>query len=782
MQQLQDDYEMNDEVQILGVIYNLRDEPDGAGHSGPVTSEWIEEALAARGLTITFPLLMDGPYAESVAKKYMAGFSGWIGFPHSYIISKSFLITNKWHRLSTDNGDPLSFNSGDLNDTEYFVRHRLDDLQIDRQAWDTALVLDYSGSMNSSVTIGEVTQPKIDFLREAVTTLLKVWKDYALCEDRIGLVYFQSNASTDGNLIPILPGENIETMIENITSHSAGGCTAMGAGLATSIDILETSTNRRFAILFSDGMQNRNPLVYIHENLDVTRRIDNIGPENYPEGLVSLCGPNGGQSDYSGPLPIILDDPININVHTTGIGALGNWLEMLNHISLATFGKCYTATDIWPNLKEFFLETLVEMYRGSSLQVIAKREGMLEGEQQVETFLLNMSVRKATVLLSWVGEECPLTFKLKKDGKTINLSHKIVEDQTYRFATLAFPHYQPGRTIFYPPKSAPLHFNKKMQVVKLYQPYTPAEHCGELISPGGWWEVVIERTFPSNESPVLYHLMVIADDKQLGYTFEYPFEIIYTGEPLPLSIRILEDGLPVEKIYSAEVIIHRPKVALGTILSKYKIKGKFPVKEGITEDIAPCPTAQKMEMLLQDKKAAKSLKEVEREKLKLEPIWKTSIERRVGSKGLFRGFYENTRVPGIYKLDFKIKGVGNRCGIFERTETRTVFVKPKPDREKTKITSNYQRKKGTLSVTIVPTDKFENLLGPGYSQAVQCNVEGKVRGKVIDNLDGSYQTELKIPKKGDINRIKVEVNILEEKIFEGKLSKFIQIKKDYIKK
>ncbi|ODS37810.1 MAG: hypothetical protein A7315_03685 [Candidatus Altiarchaeales archaeon WOR_SM1_79] len=684
--------------------------------------------------------------------------------------------------MSTDNGDPLSFNSGDLDDTEYFVRHRLDDLQIDRSAWDTALVLDYSGSMNSSVTIGEVTQPKIDFLREAVTTLLKVWKDYALCEDRIGLVYFQYNASTDGNLIPILPGTNIETMIENITSHSAGGCTAMGAGLATGIDILETSTNRRFAILFSDGMQNRNPLVYIHENLDVTRRIDNIGPENYPDGLVSLCGPNGGQSDYAGPLPIILDDPININVHTIGIGAMGNWLEMLNHISLATFGRCYTATEIWPNLKEFFLETLVEIYRGSSLQVIAKKEGMLKEEQQVETFLLNMSVRKATILLSWVGEECPLTFKLKKDDKTINLSHKVVEDQTYRFATLAFPHYQTARTIFYPFKSAPFHFKKKMQVVKLSEPYISTDYGGELINPDGWWEVVIERTFPGNESNVPYHLMVIADDKQLECTFEYPFEIIYTGEPIPLSIKVLEDGLPVEKVYSAEVTVHRPKVALGTILSKYKIKGKFPMKEDITEDIAPCPTAQKLEMLLQDKKAAESLKEVELERLKLIPVWKTSLEKRVRSKGLFRGFYENTQVPGMYKLDFKIKGVGSRCGMFERTETRTIFIKPKPDLEATNITSNYQRKKGTLAVTVIPTDKFGNLLGPGHSQAVQCIVEGKAKGKVNDNLDGSYQTELKIPKKADINRVKVEVNILGEKIFEGKLSKFLQIGKDINKK
>ncbi|MBE9569014.1 MAG: redoxin domain-containing protein [Proteobacteria bacterium] len=781
MQQIQNDYETNDDVQIVGVIYNYNDGSDGMGHSGPVTSEWISEKLTTYGLTITFPLLMDGPWAGSVAQQYLAGFSGGVGFPWSYIISKNFLITNKWHRLSTAHGELLSFDSGDLNDTEYFARHRLDDLQIDRSPWDTVLVLDYSGSMNTSVTIGAVTQPKIDFLREAAGTLLRIWKDYAFCEDQLGLVYFKNHASTDGSMVPILPGKNIESVIEDITSKSAGGCTAMGAGLATGIDILETSPNRRFIVLFSDGMQNRNPLVYVYEDIHhcFDRRIDNIGPEDYPEPLTSLCGPDGGQSDYSGSLPVVLDSPMNINIHTIGIGVYGLWQNMLNAISLATFGRFNTATDIWPNLKEFFLETLVELYRGSSLQVVAKKQGTLEVEQQIETFLLNKSVKKATILLSWVGEEIPLTFKLRKDGQTIDLRHKVVDEQSYRFATLAFPHYQKTRTIFYPHELAHTQF-KMLPTAKLHQLYISPAYGSELISPDGGWEVVIERVFPGDQTPVPYHLMILADDKKLEYAFEFPREIHYTGKPIPLSIKVLEDGKPIERIYSAEVTIHRPTVSLGNILSKYKVKGEFPEVKGITEDFSPI--AQKLEMLLQDKEAAESLKRVERDKLKLQPVWKAKLERRIGAKGLFRGFYAHTQVPGVYRLDFRVKGVGSQCGIFERTESRTVFVQAKPDREATKIKGIYKEKEGRFLVTVAPTDKFGNLVGPGYSQQLQCRIEGKLTGKVIDKLDGSYQIELKILKKEDLNRINAEVNILGEKIYEGLLRRFIQIETGDIKK
>lgn len=86
MQQIQNDYETNDDVQIVGVIYNYMDASDGT-HSGPVTSEWISEKLTTYGLTITFPLLMDGPWAGSVAQQYLAGFTGggWIPMVLHYL-------------------------------------------------------------------------------------------------------------------------------------------------------------------------------------------------------------------------------------------------------------------------------------------------------------------------------------------------------------------------------------------------------------------------------------------------------------------------------------------------------------------------------------------------------------------------------------------------------------------------------------------------------------------------------------------------------------------------
>jgi hypothetical protein len=779
MQAIQDDFATDPDVQVVGVIYNYNDAPSGT-HSGPVTTEWITEEMTARGLTITFPLLMDGAWTGSFSRQYMNAMeTSPVGFPWSYMLKNS-IITNKWHRLSTTNGELLTFDSGDRADTEYFVRHRFEDLKDDRDPWDTVLVLDYSGSMDDPATIGTVTRPKVEFLREAAGTLLKIWKDYAICDDRIGVVYFKSDPHSDGVLRTILPGDNVEDIITGINAENTTGCTAMGAGLATGIDILESSSNRRFIILFTDGMQNRNPLVYIYEDEHgcLYRHIDNIGPDDYPSPLTRLCGlaGDGGQATYPGSLPINLDDPSNPHIHTIGIGAPAAWHSMLSAISAATIGEYRGAVDIWPNLKEYFIETLVEIYRGHSLQVVKKMQGELSEDQNIETFVLNKSAKKLTVLLSWVNEEVPLTFKLRKDGLTIDLSHKLVNEPTYSYATLHFPHYQ--KTTKYSPfyKAELASFKKSPSQIthKIEIPHQTLDFGQKaLIQPDGSWEVIIERMFRDDSAPVPYHLMILVDDKTLTLDFELPRKIFYVGEAIPISLKVREGDKLIDKIYSVEVNVYRPTVSFATLLSKYKVKEKSP-KIDMNEDLKACPVAKKIFFMMQDKDILKKMAKVERDTLKLKPLWKTGLNRaKVFNRASLKEVYKNTRIPGIYRIDFKVKGVGPKVGCFERTESRTIIVQPKPHKQQTQIQSGFNDKENTLTFNIVPTDQGGNLLGPGYAPTMTGKIGEETLGKVIDNLDGSYQIEIKT-KKEELSLKKMDLSIMGEKIIEDTLDKLIE--------
>jgi thiol-disulfide isomerase/thioredoxin len=683
LQNIHSDYDTNPNVQVIAVMYNYLDGSDGT-HSGPVTSDWIAERLTAYGLTITFPLLMDGEWASSVAAQYMGGMVGpSIGFPHSYMISRGFVITNKWHRLSTANGQPVCFDSSDLTDTEYFVRHRLEDLQKDRTAWDTVLALDYSGSMNSSVTIHGVTQPKVEFLKEAASTLLKVWKDYALCSDRAGSVFFNCHASTGSALSSVLSGDHVGDMISAIETQSAQGCTAMGAGVATALDLMDASINRKFVVLFTDGIQNRNPLVYVAEISGggatcYERHIDNIGPADYPDGAwMCICDSDGGQSDYAGSLPVNLEI-VNANIHTIGIGAGAVFSDMLNQIAAATAGQFRMDVDIWPSLKEFFIETLVEMYRGSSLQVVQKGQGVLAGDQfeVVKTFRINRSAEKVTVLLSWVDAENPLQFMLCKDGVSIDLRHKVEEEPTYQFATLAFPHYQKTSLQLHrlahwqrPTKSVTLQATVEGESTSKSQLGFPMVMrmltTGELVTAEGDWKLVIRRSFDQPGVASAYHYMILADEKSLKFDLEIPNIVYKVGQPIPIAIRLSDKLGKQVKVFSIHAEVIRPTVSIAEMLAGKKVKmdsaGDFD-KRLVSDDVIA------------------AMRKTARDVVKLQPLHEGRKSKRKETEGRFRTFYKNTKIPGLYRIEFRIKGVSSQSGVFERTESRHIIVSDKSNR------------------------------------------------------------------------------------------------------
>jgi hypothetical protein len=687
LQNINNDYETNPDVQVVAVIYNYNDRSDGAGHSGPVTSDWIAERLALYGLTVTFPLLMDGAYASSVAKEYITGMLGpAIGFPYSYMISRDFVITNKWHSLSTPNGQPVSFDSNDLTDTEYFVRHRLEDLQKDRPAWDTVLALDYSGSMGNNVTVHGVTLPKVEFLKEAASTLLKVWKDYALCSDRVGSVFFNCHASMGNALSSVLSGNHVDDMITTIETKPTGGCTAMGAGIATALDLMESSTNNKVVVLFTDGMQNRNPLAYEYPGpVRPELHIDNIGSSSYPAGAyMCSCDGDGGQSDYAGSLPVNLEIA-DANIHTIGIGAGAIYQPMLNKIAIATESQFRMDVDIWPSLKEFFIETLVEMYRGSSLQVLQKGQGILASNESevVKTFKLNRSVDKITVLLSWADAENPLRLQLQKDGIPIDLCHKMEEEPTYQFATLAFPHYQKTRLssliLQDPLKTATVKTHAGKGDTIYVKSSTPLQMhtlpIEQLVSAEGDWELVIRRSFNESDSAAAYHYMVLADEKILKFDIETPNFIYEVGQPIPIAIRLSDKMGNRVKVFSVQTEIVRPTVPLPDVFAKTKMN---------------LSSAEELDRTLDRDDIISAMRKTERDVVRLRPLHEISTEealssgktmqrkgRRKDTEGRYRTVYANTKVPGLYRIEFRIRGVDSRTGMFERVESRHVIVAEK---------------------------------------------------------------------------------------------------------
>jgi hypothetical protein len=779
---LKTDYDLAN-VEVVTVIFN-----SGADD---ITDAILEAEFTARGLPEpNFTILKDSGGWGTVAPTYMSGFSAPPWFPYAYLISRSHKIANMWHWKSTEFGELVSFDSGDDNDVEAFIRHRFDDLLTDRPRWNTILTLDYSDSMDLHTTVAGVTKPKIEFLREAADSWLRVWKDYASCDDNLGLVRFGSNAISDGTLLPILPGANVEAILATLDTDTTG-CTALGAGIATGIDILETDPidpgdpHQRFMVVFTDGVQNRNPMFVVTADCGGgvcvwEPQIRQVSPDDVEFYGWTLCGPDGGTSDYAGTLPRVLEgNPMQTAIHTIGIGAPTAYQSLLTTLSDQTPGSSYLDSDIWPNLEEFFVESLVENFRGATLSVATKATGTLAaGEtEHIETFRLNPSVRKATVLLSWLDPSAPLTFTLRKDGARLKLTHKESVRPTANVTTIPFPLYQPplswsvaaARAL--PTLAAPGVSAAEVSVLK---------PSGRMVEADGEYQLTIRRLFPDTAVDIPYHLMVLADDKDIEVELRLPKQRYFTNERIPIELLTTDRGRPLESVYSVTASIDRPETPFANLyVDHYRRLAKGKIPPTLEKDTLVGRFDTVVQKMFDDPDLAQKLRARHRETVRLEPSFRAAYRRTGGPKGVFGKKYTGTEVPGHYRIEARVRGVSPSAGVFERVVSKTVLVVPRPDLDRSKVQVSDKGKDRELVVTLTPADRNGNLLGPGYGSQLLFLLDDEVQGTVRDRLDGSYEIRVQ-PKVVTATQQRSKTQpaaalwIAGERIFSGSLPRLLE--------
>ena len=129
------------------------------------------------------------------------------------------------------------------------------------------LALDISGSMLAREC--STCPTRYDILRQAVAIFVQLWSQAGRPNDRLGVTYFRTMVDE-----PLIAGERLPVLTDNTTNIIAdvdgqnvvaANLTAMGGGLQRSVATLRAlqvdQAEARHVILFSDGMQNVNPMV-----------------------------------------------------------------------------------------------------------------------------------------------------------------------------------------------------------------------------------------------------------------------------------------------------------------------------------------------------------------------------------------------------------------------------------------------------------------------------------------------------------------------------------------
>lgn len=617
---------------------------------------------------------------------------------------------NVWARLGTN------FPNVGVYDLEYDTK---DSLLLagtmGRGAWtisfaergpvDVALVLDYSGSMLSPAC--PTCAPKVEVLKDAVEIFMRLWKELAVSNDRIGAVYFRTNVNqyeeAGTMLLPVI--DKTDAIINDVRAQAANNATAMGGGLQSAINQLTTVARPRNIILFTDGMQNINPgVVYPALNIQ--------------DGVYSF------NSNITATTPVtVLNPALGIKINTIGVGATSAFESQLADIAAGTNGltKITTAPD--EELRRFFVEELVDVLRNYSPQLVDYRKGTTTAGTAIasfspavatEDFSINRTPKKVILKVSYQrGND--MSVSIYKGSTDVTRLASIVNGSFYKIFT--FP----------------------MARLALFQ--GPAYD--------GPWQVRMN----SGKKPVAYEIAAIADESTLKYNLSLGNGPHKVGQPIHIKAKTLIDGSPVTDDVTITATIDRPVQGMGTLLSK----ASMPSAAGAVLEPNLSLGAQKFALLTKGNQAFVN---------SLRPS-ASSMPLTVGDDHSFQGDFTNTTVPGTYTVTYRIKGKHPSTGNFERIEQRAVvlrFTDFSLNASAVKITRNRGNSGFVYTWTFTPKDKYGNYLGPDYGSLLQvASPDGKIQ-QVKDLGNGSY--EIQILATGT-SRPRLQLGLYDENWFNG---------------
>jgi hypothetical protein len=114
--------------------------------------------------------------------------------------------------------------------------------------------------------------------------------------------------------------------------------------------------------------------------------------------------------------------------------------------------------------------------------------------------------------------------------------------------------------------------------------------------------------------------------------------------------------------------------------------------------------------------------------------------------GIYSTLFKDTALPGEYQFSFLVQGESQYHGVYirEKTASATVVIR-KAAKTSCKLEIIEQAGKGgSFRLIIVPVDRYNNYLGPGYASYIQVSLPGaEKQGTLVDRLDGSYVQEFR---------------------------------------
>lgn len=552
---------------------------------------------------------------------------------------------------------------------------------ITRPAVDVMLVLDRSGSMSQFVP--GLSMNKWGVLKASVETFLQRLDNWGASGDQVGAVYFDH--TREDYLVGGSPGlhpfvDETAIMTQLNTTISPSGWTCIGGGILAAYDAFGSNPYRHI-VLFSDGIQNRDP------SYDMATKI--IADHNV-------------FTDWTGttttPSLNMVSPPNQFKIHSIAIGdnAVTSRMQdiaMANSNPLHKGGYLHlnSTSNLYNELHGLFSETFIGMMADFSPALTNRKILEITGNEEEypgTSFRVNNSADK--IMITAIGEPGDL------NGLEMN-----VRKGTFSFSN--YIEYDDVRIVF---------FADKMLLDSLG------------VSIGGQWDVNF-----SGRRNVRISVDCMINDELVNYNAVMGDGNVEPGDPLELILSADILGKPITNLTQAQVIVLKPGQDLNDLFST--ANSNIDPPSNWTSEPGVNPGQDMYEKLIAlDTSFINAL-------IPVEHIHNLNNN----GDGTYSFVFNDTEESGLYKAIFFMRGSTPEQGEIERFKIRTRVIDfGIPDEGNT--TFNVQNISGSSTFIITPKNKFGHLIGPNRLNQIKLLLDNK-RVQLTDNLDGTYQAVVK---------------------------------------
>ncbi|GAA4400481.1 hypothetical protein GCM10023187_13730 [Nibrella viscosa] len=584
-----------------------------------------------------------------------------------------------------------------------------------RRPLDITFVLDKSGSMGlASSGGGGVT--RWDALKTAVNNFMLKLSNPAFARpgDRVGLTFFDSGLtpSTFGSsLVALDPGS--ATLVQNaMNALSPSGATAMGAGLTDGKAKLTDATRSRDILLFTDGEQNRAPLV------------NNNGCDIGGVAINTNC-------------PVLPGSSGNLKMFTIGIGNPSpTYLSTLQNLATKNGGNCLltsngnsftnTTSMVVGDINAVFTQAFIDLLRNNSPQLVGTRIGTVgTATQRLIDFPLNKNVSELLIEIN-LGKrfEIPQLARLVSDLRVSRNGQNVT--------ALGVP-----RWVGNAPDTYILVFS-----------FNTARASAARIRSEGQWEVTAQPNSVASGLP--YRITVIADDHLLDYICTQQTAQPTVGGTQRFVVQLSDRGKPMENA-TVTAAVYRPGDDIGDLMARNSLKVAVPA---LQLDQSAVGILKYNALLARDPAFVRALVPTEQV---------VTLTHR--GNGRYEGDYSGMNVAGIYQIMYRIRGNDSLRGSYDRYEMQSMYVEPgQIDLDKSVLHKAVVN--GQLVMTLRPVTTYGRFIGPAAADAFDVNAPSASLSNVVDNQDGSYTLTFRGNTQSNAT-----ISILKKPVYTGPLER-----------